>query len=74
MSDATDPGQENEVMSLDQHDSEAFFEALVNPVRFNQKLMAAFEEHDQRVTSKCVTAGDQRLFLPLTSITPVRDS
>ena len=44
--------QEHEVMSLNQRDSEAFFDALVKPVRFNQKLTAAFEEHEQRVTSK----------------------
>ncbi len=42
----------HEVMSLNNRDSEAFFNALVKPVRFNKKLAAAFEEHDQRVTSK----------------------
>ncbi|WP_416397158.1 DUF1778 domain-containing protein [Allohahella sp. A8] len=55
MSDATDPNQErfdDEVMSLDQRDSEAVFDALDKAVRFNQKLMAAFEEHDQRVASR----------------------
>jgi uncharacterized protein (DUF1778 family) len=43
---------EHEVMSLNSRDSEAFFNALVKPVRFNKKLAAAFEEHDQRVTRK----------------------
>jgi len=43
---------EHEVMSLNARDSEAFFNALTKPVRFNRKLTAAFEEHEQRVTSK----------------------
>lgn len=43
---------EHEVMSLNARDSEAFFNALTKPVRFNRKLAAAFEEHEQRVTSK----------------------
>lgn len=43
---------EHEMMSLNARDSEAFFNALTKPVRFNRKLTAAFEEHDQRVTSK----------------------
>ncbi|KGK43275.1 hypothetical protein LH51_01180 [Nitrincola sp. A-D6] len=43
---------EHEVMNLNSLDSEAFFDALVKPVRFNKKLAAAFEEHEQRVTSK----------------------
>jgi len=42
---------EHEVMSLNSRDSEAFFNALVKPIRFNKKLAAAFEEHDQRVTN-----------------------
>lgn len=42
---------EHEVMSLNSQDSEAFFNALVKPIRFNKKLAAAFEEHDQRVTN-----------------------
>ena len=29
-----------------------FFESLAAPVRFNRKLAAALEEHDQRVVSK----------------------
>lgn len=43
---------EHEMMSLNARDSEAFFNALTKSVRFNKKLTAAFEEHDQRVTSK----------------------
>lgn len=43
---------EHEVMSLNSQNSEAFFHALVKPINFNKKLAAAFEEHDQRVTSK----------------------
>jgi len=42
----------HEVLNLNNRDSEAFFNALVKPVRFNKKLAAAFEEHDQRVTNK----------------------
>ncbi len=44
--------QNHEVMSLNNQDSEAFFNALVKPVRFNKKLAAAFEEHDRRITNK----------------------
>jgi uncharacterized protein (DUF1778 family) len=43
---------EHELMSLNARDSEAFFNALSKPVRFNKKLAVAFEEHDRRVTSK----------------------
>jgi uncharacterized protein (DUF1778 family) len=43
---------EHEVMRLNSRDSETFFNALAKPVSFNKKLQAAFEEHDQRVTSK----------------------
>lgn len=43
---------DHEIMSLNSRDSEAFFHALVKPIRFNKKLLAAFEEHDERVTSK----------------------
>ena len=44
--------QKQEIISLNRKDSEAFFNALAAPVRFNNKLLAAFEEHDQRVTGK----------------------
>lgn len=43
---------EHEVMNLNAHDSEAFFNALSSPVKFNNKLVAAFEEHEKRVSSK----------------------
>ena len=43
---------EHEVMSLNNRDSNAFFNALAKPISFNKKLLAAFEEHDQLVTSK----------------------
>jgi|TARA_R110002094_G_scaffold169101_1_gene151611 uncharacterized protein (DUF1778 family) len=43
---------EHEVMSLNSQDSEAFFHALDKPIRFNNKLISALEEHEQRVTSK----------------------
>lgn len=43
---------EHEFMRLNNRDSEVFFNALVKPIHFNEKLAAAFEEHDQRVTSK----------------------
>jgi uncharacterized protein (DUF1778 family) len=43
---------EHEIMSLNSRDSEAFFQALDKPIRFNKKLVAAIEEHEQRVTSK----------------------
>lgn len=42
--------QAHDVMRLNHQDAEAFFQALVKPVRFNKKLAAAFEEHAQRVT------------------------
>lgn len=44
--------REHEVMRLNARDAEVFFDALADPVRFNKKLMAAREEHDQRVTSR----------------------
>lgn len=40
------------MMRLNARDSEAFLNALDKPVHFNRKLLAALEEHDQRVTSK----------------------
>lgn len=43
---------EHEVMNLNKRDSEAFYNALVKPVRFNKKLTAAIEEHEQRVSHK----------------------
>lgn len=44
--------KKHEIMKLDAKNSEALFKALSAPVRFNNKLTAAFEEHAQRVTSK----------------------
>jgi uncharacterized protein (DUF1778 family) len=44
--------QEQERMTLNAKDSKVFFDALVAPVRFNPKLIAAFEEHDKRVVVK----------------------
>ena len=44
--------QEHEIMRLNNRDSETFFEALAKPICFNTKLVAAFDEHDQRVISK----------------------
>ncbi|WP_022964686.1 type II toxin-antitoxin system TacA family antitoxin [Halopseudomonas pelagia] len=43
---------EHEVVSLNEQHSEAFFEALAKPVLFNKKLLAAFKDHDKRVTSQ----------------------
>ncbi len=43
---------EHEVMGLNARDSEAFFNALAAPVKFNAKLAAALREHTQRVTTK----------------------
>ncbi len=44
--------QQHETMTLNAKNSMTFFEALAAPVRFNRKLVAALEEHDQRVISK----------------------
>jgi uncharacterized protein (DUF1778 family) len=44
--------QEHQVMILNTENSKTFFNALSAPVQFNQKLTAAFEEHDKRVISK----------------------
>jgi uncharacterized protein (DUF1778 family) len=43
---------EHETMSLNKRDSVAFFNALSKPVKFNAKLLSAFEEHGQRATTK----------------------
>lgn len=42
--------QQHEVMSLNAHDSEKFLNAIAAPIRFNSKLLTAFEEHDQRIS------------------------
>jgi len=44
--------QAHEAMSLNAEDSEAFFNALATHVQFNEKLSAAFQEHDERITCK----------------------
>jgi uncharacterized protein (DUF1778 family) len=44
--------QKHETMTLNSKNSSIFFEALAAPVRFNRKLAAALEEHDQRVVTK----------------------
>jgi uncharacterized protein (DUF1778 family) len=43
---------EHEVMRLNHEESDAFFNALANPVRLNQRLAEALNEHEQRVTSR----------------------
>lgn len=42
----------HETMRLNNQDSKAFFDALAKPVQFNEKLAAAFEEHDGRVLDR----------------------
>jgi len=44
--------KEHDSMSLNAQDSEAFFNAVAEPVQFNSKLTAAFDKHKRRVTSK----------------------
>ncbi|MDZ7784051.1 MAG: DUF1778 domain-containing protein [Halioglobus sp.] len=44
--------QAHEKMHLNARESEAFFNALSKPVRFNDELLAALEEHDRRVSSQ----------------------
>jgi uncharacterized protein (DUF1778 family) len=44
--------QAHELMTLNANNSKAFFDALAAPVRFNQNLLEAFEEHENRVISK----------------------
>ena len=41
-----------EIMRLDAKNSEALFKILTAPVRFNDKLTAAFKEHAQRVSNR----------------------
>lgn len=44
--------QDHEIMNLNAKDSATFFNALAAPVRFNDKLAAALQEHDERVSCK----------------------
>jgi len=43
---------DHELMRLNAQDSNAFFNALTTPISFNNKLLTALQEHDQRVISK----------------------
>jgi len=49
---AAETVQEHQMMTLNAKNSRAFFDALAAPVHFNEKLTAAFGEHDKRVNSK----------------------
>ncbi len=44
--------QAHEAMSLNAKDAEVFFNALAAPARFNDQLLTAIQEHDERVTSQ----------------------
>ncbi len=44
--------QEHQMMTLNRENSRQFFDALVEPVRFNQKMTAAFEAHEKYVVTK----------------------
>ena len=44
--------EEPQVIKLTAEDSATFLERLCSPVHFNDKLIAAFKEYDQRVASK----------------------
>lgn len=43
---------EHEVLVLNARDSEAFFNALAEPIKFNDALNNALKSHDERVISK----------------------
>ena len=43
---------DHEVIMLNAHDSDNFFNALATPTKFNSKLIATLKEHEQRVTTK----------------------
>ncbi len=43
--------QEQETMALNAKEARVFFDALAAPVHFNNKLLAALEEHDRRVSN-----------------------
>jgi len=42
----------HDIMKLNAQDSDIFFDALVKPAGFNEKLMAAMDDHDWRVLGK----------------------
>ncbi|MBW2594233.1 MAG: DUF1778 domain-containing protein [Deltaproteobacteria bacterium] len=44
--------QEHQMMTLNTKNSNAFFDALAAPVRFNRKLAEALEEYDKCVIRK----------------------
>ena len=44
--------KKHEQLRLNAQDAEVFFNAIAAPVKFNKKLIAAFDEHQKRVTSK----------------------
>jgi len=52
LSNAEKTIKEHDLMRLNAHDSDAFFNALSSPVQFNDKLLLAFEEHKRRVLDK----------------------
>lgn len=44
--------QEHELIRLNAENSITFFNALTAPIKFNQNLITALEDHDTSVTSK----------------------
>ena len=48
----------HEIMRLNAKNSKELFKVLAAPVRFSDKLTAAFKEHAQRVTSRCAPVLD----------------
>lgn len=44
--------QEHHMISLNEKNSRVFFDALTEPVQFNRKLTAAFNEYDKRVITE----------------------
>lgn len=43
---------EHEVLVLNKRDSEALFNALAKPIKFNDALSNALKSHDERIISK----------------------
>jgi hypothetical protein len=52
--------QQHETIRLNSHDSKIFIGAWLKPVRFNQKLLDAFDEYDERVTPSCSIGTDRQ--------------
>jgi uncharacterized protein (DUF1778 family) len=44
--------QAHEIMTLNEMDSQTFYDALTEPVRFNSKLTSALEDHEKHIVSK----------------------